>query len=85
MWTIKEKGVIIKLKWGEFMRIGAVTDIGKQRNLNEDSYFIYRNENLLGGMVADGMGGHRAGEIASGMATKTVKEYIIKTITDLEK
>lgn len=59
------------------MRIGAVTDIGKQRKLNEDSYFVYRNKNLLGGMVADGMGGQNAGEVASAMATGTVKEYII--------
>lgn len=59
------------------MRIGAVTDIGKQRGLNEDSYFVYRNENLMGGMVADGMGGQNAGEVASAMATQIVKEYII--------
>lgn len=59
------------------MRIGAVTDVGKQRQLNEDSYFIYRNENLVGGMVADGMGGENAGEVASAMATQIIKEYII--------
>ena len=59
------------------MRLGAVTDMGKQRRLNEDSYFVYRNENLLGGMVADGMGGQNAGEVASAMATQIVKEYII--------
>jgi serine/threonine protein phosphatase PrpC len=59
------------------MRIGAVTDVGKQRKLNEDSYFVYRNENLLGGMVADGMGGQNAGEVASAMATQIVKEHII--------
>ena len=61
------------------MRIGAVTDVGKQRRLNEDSYFVYRNENLLGGMVADGMGGHNAGEVASAMATQIIKEYIINS------
>lgn len=59
------------------MRLGAATDIGKMRNLNEDSYFVYRNENLLGGMVADGMGGQNAGEVASSMAARFVKEYII--------
>lgn len=61
------------------MRIGAVTDVGKQRRLNEDSYFVYRNENLLGGMVADGMGGQNAGEVASAMATQIIKEYIINS------
>lgn len=59
------------------MRIGALSDIGRQRKTNEDSYFIYRNQNLLGGMVADGMGGENAGEIASSMACDIVKEYIM--------
>lgn len=59
------------------MRLGAATDIGKMRKINEDSYFVYRNENLLGGMVADGMGGQNAGEVASAMAAKIVKEHII--------
>lgn len=59
------------------MRMGALTDIGKRREINEDSYFVYRNQNLLGGMVADGMGGENAGEIASSMACDIVKEYIM--------
>lgn len=59
------------------MRIGALSDVGKQRESNEDSYFVYKNQNLLGGMVADGMGGENAGEVASSMACSIVKEYII--------
>lgn len=59
------------------MRWGALSDIGRQRKLNEDRYFIYRNEKLLGGMVSDGMGGENAGEVASAMATQIVKEYIM--------
>lgn len=60
------------------MRMGAYSDIGRIRKLNEDSFFSYRNENLLGGMVADGMGGCNAGEVASRMTTMIVKDHIIR-------
>ena len=35
------------------MRMGAYSDIGRVRKINEDSYFSYQNENLIGGMVED--------------------------------
>lgn len=49
------------------------TDTGKVRSHNEDSVTIVKNSNndyLL--MVADGMGGHRAGEVASSMAVTLI-------------
>jgi protein phosphatase len=50
------------------MNIGAKTDIGKTREQNEDTYG-YR-DNLF--VIADGMGGHKAGEIASAIAVEIV-------------
>ncbi len=60
------------------MRMGARSDTGRVRKINEDSFFSYRNDNLIGGMVADGMGGEQAGEVASRMATMIVKDHIIR-------
>ena len=59
------------------MKIFAKTDVGRHRKNNEDSYFTYHNEKITGGMVADGIGGHNCGELASKMAVDYIKQYII--------
>jgi protein phosphatase len=51
----------------------AQTDIGMVRKTNEDS-FIFSPPHLF--VVADGMGGHVAGEIASNLGASTIQEYI---------
>jgi protein phosphatase len=53
----------------------GLTDTGRCREHNEDSIRLNSDYNLF--MVADGMGGHQAGEIASKMATDTVETALI--------
>ena len=52
------------------LRVGASTDRGRVRTLNEDAYMLRANEGLF--IVCDGMGGAPAGEVASQMAVDAI-------------
>ncbi|MDO5036881.1 MAG: Stp1/IreP family PP2C-type Ser/Thr phosphatase [Tissierellia bacterium] len=57
------------------MKVHVKTETGRRKN-NEDSYYISPDQELL--ILADGMGGHAAGEEASRMATDLIKNYLSK-------
>ncbi len=61
------------------MKSYSVTDIGRRRQLNQD--YVFSSSNPVGNMpnlfiVADGMGGHRAGDYASRVTVETIENEI---------
>lgn len=67
------------------MRIGTCSDVGKTRPINEDNFYVseyVRRPGALYAMVADGMGGHNAGETASGAAVEEVSDFINEYFSD---
>ncbi len=64
------------------MNTYSITDIGKRRSANQD--FVYASDQPVGNLsnlliVADGMGGHNAGDLASRYTVESMVEYIEKT------
>ncbi len=64
------------------LKIEGKSHVGMVRKINEDSFGVYDSEKYSYIIVADGMGGHLAGETASRMAVDCVSEYIAAHITD---
>src|SRR5689334_20485997 len=62
----------------------ARTDVGMIRSGNEDNFEVDASRDRGMFIVADGMGGHAAGEVASEMAVQTVKRELIGVLKDLE-
>ena len=58
------------------------SDPGPVRKINEDSFVCDTDLRLF--IVADGLGGHSAGEVASGLAVETITGFIRRTEEDTE-
>lgn len=59
----------------------GATDVGQVRSSNQDSVFVGEAERLF--IVADGMGGHAGGEIASSLCVQEVSRYLKDHSSDL--
>ena len=61
------------------MKIFSMTDVGRKREMNQD--YVFATDESLGTLpnllvVADGMGGHKAGDFASKFTVEVVKREI---------
>lgn len=65
----------------------AKSDVGKARDINQDSFYISDEQfsNIQLFILADGMGGCNAGEIASKLAISCSRSYIENNIQDTPK
>ncbi len=60
----------------------GLTDVGRKRQHNEDAFLINEELNLF--IVADGMGGHSGGELASRMSVQSIEEVMRSLTSDPE-
>ena len=64
----------------------AKSDVGKVREINEDSFYISDSlDEVQLYMLADGMGGYKGGKIASKLAIQSAKNYIENNFKQIEK
>lgn len=65
------------------IQVFGQTDVGRKRQQNEDSFLLDDEAGIY--IVADGMGGHNAGEIASAKAVEVVRSHVREHIDVLER
>jgi len=65
------------------LQVGSATDVGRRRDHNEDAFVTFEAEDgSLVLVVADGMGGHLAGEVASAMAIEILQRELQPAAAD---
>jgi serine/threonine protein phosphatase PrpC len=64
------------------IEVGNRTDVGRKRTHNEDYFGYFKTSGEILAIVADGMGGHASGEIASRMAVEIINEIYSKERAD---
>jgi serine/threonine protein phosphatase PrpC len=62
--------------------VAGETNVGMKRTHNEDNFDLLEDEKLF--LVADGMGGHASGEVASKLAIETLRDFFLSTAQDPE-
>lgn len=72
-----------RVQWGDTMIRGAVSEIGKMRENNQDAFYLAKDLSFPLYIVADGMGGHKAGEVASTMAMNIIEKNFLNNKVDL--
>jgi protein phosphatase len=65
------------------IEVAGETNVGMKRTHNEDNFSIIEESGLY--VVADGMGGHASGEVASKMAVDALREFFAATAEDPER
>lgn len=67
------------------LKVGARSDVGMIRSGNEDNFFAEADDRRGVFVVADGMGGHAAGEVASEMAVQIVSRHLLSLTSVLDR